>query len=169
MTFDVQLALFLIAGGVCTDLVTERVPNEWILFGYGAGICYQISEKGIEGMIVFLEGSMLPILFMFPLFVFRMMGGGDIKMFSALGGVLGADQILRCITWSFGLGAVLSLAFLISCGSLRERLAYFFQYAGECTRQRRIIPYGKSGRQPENLHFTVPIFIGVLLFAGGFY
>ena len=30
-------------------------------------------------------------------------------------------------------------------------------------------PYGKSGMPLENFHFTVPIFLSALLYAGGVY
>ena len=81
---------------------------------------------------------LLPLLLLFPLFLFRMMGAGDIKLLSVLGGLLGTGTILRSMICSFLLGALLSFAFLMACGNLSERLSYFLRYIRACSRHRRI-------------------------------
>ncbi|MFQ7550610.1 MAG: prepilin peptidase [Blautia marasmi] len=110
----------------------------------------------------------MPLLLLYPLFCFRMMGAGDIKLMAVLGGILGVSGILKGMFCAFILGAVLSLAFLISCGNLRERFSYFFHYLKVCKEEHCPVPYGKQGAQAENLHFTVPILLGIMLYAGGF-
>lgn len=168
MSFETGMALFFSAGAVCTDLFLEKVPNKWIILGLAAGAGCQGLSHGAGGMPAFLSGVILPLLLLFPLFCFRMMGAGDIKLMAVLGGILGVSGILRGMFCAFILGAVLSLAFLISCGNLRERLSYFFRYLRVCKRDHCLVPYMKQGTQVENLHFTVPILLGIMLYAGGF-
>lgn len=97
-----------------------------------------------------------------------MMGAGDIKLMAVMGGILGSCGILKGMFCAFILGAVLSLAFLISCGNLQERFSYFFHYLKVCKEKHCPVPYRRQGAQAENLHFTVPILLGIMLYAGGF-
>lgn len=96
-----------------------------------------------------------------------MIGGGDIKLLSALGGILGYPKILSLLLLTFLTGAILSLAFLISCGNLKERISYFISYFYSCRRNRSWKPYRRKGLEPENFHFTVSIFAGIILLTGG--
>ena len=123
----------------------------------------------MKGMIVYVLGILVPFFLLLPLFYFRMLGAGDIKLFCVLGSVLGYETIVKIMVCSFFLGALLSLAFLISCGNLKERCLYFFHYLYRYGKTRNPVPYIKRGRRAENFHFTVPILLGVMLYAGGFY
>lgn len=169
MTLQAGLALILTMGAVFSDLLSEKVPNIWIWMGLLAGVCCQVNLHGARGLPVFLMGVLFPMVLLFPLFLFRMMGAGDIKLFAALGGILGCQDVLKGIAWAFLLGAVLSLAFLISCGNLRERFSYFFHYLRVCKLKGSPVPYVNGGGGPEYMHFTVPVLLGILLYAGGFY
>lgn len=169
MSLQAELALLFTAGAVCMDLLTEKVSNRWIWLGLGAGICCQAGMHGARGFPLFLGGILVPLAILFPLFLFRMMGAGDVKLLAVLGGILGCQDILKGIGCIFLLGAVLSFAFLISCGNLRERFSYFFHYLRVCGQEGRVLPYTNLGNGAEFMHFTVPILLGIMLYAGGFY
>lgn len=169
MSLSACLALIIALGAVCMDLLWDKVSNQWIFCAWIVGISYQLLCLGIQGAKVYLIGAVLPILLLFPLFFFRMLGAGDIKLFSALGGIIGYSAIIRSIIISFFIGAVFSAAFLLVCGNGAERFHYFFQYLSDYKRTGRLEPYFKRGKQVENIHFTVPILLGMLLYAGGFY
>lgn len=154
---------------VCMDLNQERIDNRWIAFGWLIGSSYQLLENGLKGIGIFLLGAAVPILMLYLLFVFRMIGAGDIKMLSVLGGFMGPVAIVVCMGISFIFGAVLSLAVMILCGNLMSRLRYFTGYFHRLTTTKEIIPYIHKGKRMENIHFSVPILMSVLLFAGGFY
>ena len=168
MSLETGMALFFSAGAVCTDLFQEKVPNRWIVLGLAAGAVCQGLLHGAGGIPFYLGGVFLPLVLLFPLFCFRMMGAGDIKLMAVMGGILGSCGILKGMFCAFILGAVLSLAFLISCGNLRERFSYFFHYLKVCKEKHCPVPYRRQGAQAENLHFTVPILLGIMLYAGGF-
>ena len=132
MSLETGMALFFSAGAVCTDLFLEKVPNRWIVLGLAAGAVCQGLLHGAGGIPFYLGGVFLPLVLLFPLFCFRMMGAGDIKLMAVMGGILGSCGILKGMFCAFILGAVLSLAFLISCGNLQERFSYFFHYLKVC-------------------------------------
>ena len=142
------------------DLRTARIDNGWILFSMAVGAVCCIMEKGIAGMFLIL----------IILFGFGMLGAGDIKLFCALGGVMGTAGILKCILVSFILGAFISVLILMFSRSFCERILYFIYYIGQTVRERKVIPYRRKDiSASENFHFTVPIFLSVVLYAGGVY
>ena len=163
-----EILLFTIAGGgLLMDLLQEKVDNRLICLGFGSGLILNIFYSGFTGILHFFSGAFFPLLCLLPLFFFRMIGGGDIKLLSALGGILGYPKILSLLLLTFLTGAILSLAFLISCGNLKERISYFISYFYSCRRNRSWKPYRRKGLEPENFHFTVSIFAGIILLTGG--
>ena len=151
------------------DLRTARIDNGWILFSMAVGAVCCTMEKGIAGMFFYAAGSSIPLILII-LFGFGMLGAGDIKLFCALGGVMGTGAVFRCILSSFLLGAVFSVLFLITTRSFCERIQYFITYMENCRNTGEIIPYRrKEITAPENFHFTVPVFLSVMLYVGGIY
>lgn len=163
------LAVFMLAaGGVFMDLRSDKVSNPWIVQGYLLGILWQIWLFGARGLADFLTGALLPLALLFPLFYLRMLGAGDLKLLSVIGGFLGPLQVLCCMKYVFFCGAVLALALLIARRNLGGRLHYFSLYLWKFIQTGEVLPYGKKGKRPENFHFTVPVLLGVLCWLGGF-
>ena len=162
--------LLVIAGtAMIMDLRWMRVDNGWILCSWVLGLLYQLWTGGIRGPGRFLSGAAFPILILGILFYFRMLGAGDIKLFSALGSIMGAEKIGICMVFSFVLGAGISLLILIFYGDFHQRIQYFFKYLKDYLSTGKVRPYYKREMTVENFHFTVPVFMSVLLYAGGVY
>lgn len=154
---------------VCMDIKTDKIANDGIcIFGL-AGLCYRIWYQGLAGIRHFAAGAAVPLVLLFILFIFRMLGPGDIKLFSVLGGIMGAESIIRCIICSFLIGAVMSAAMLILCCNAKERLRYFTAYITQFCKSRAVRPYYRTGPRTENIHFSMPVFLAVILYTGGFY
>ena len=157
------------ATAMVMDIRTAKVDNGWILFSMFLGLSGCIWQKGIAGICSFAVGSVVPLLLII-LFLFGMMGAGDIKLFCALGGVMGPGAISRCISVSFLAGACIASVLLIINHNFCERILYFIKYVEHTVSTGKITPYRrKSISAPENFHFTIPVFISVLLYAGGIY
>lgn len=169
MSVEAGFVLFFAGMAVLMDFLMERVVNSFICLGFLIGFCCQIIRNGYVGSFFFAAGIIIPFMLLLPLFYFRMLGAGDIKLFSVLGGILGYQAVLKVMFCSFFLGGILSFAFLISCGNLRERLSYFFNYLYMYYETGNVRSYKQKGKRAENFHFTVPVFLGVMLYAGGFY
>ena len=148
---------------VCMDLKQQKVDNLWILFGWIAGIGYRFYQLQLRGIPLFFVGSVVPIAVLYWLFYFRMIGAGDIKLLSVIGGFIGPDLVIMCIGWSFVFGAMLSVLILALCDNLIERILYFIDYWKTLLRTKKIVSYRKAGTRMEHIHFTVPIFMSVLL------
>ena len=164
------LSVVISAMAVWMDLREEAVDNSWVLFSIMAGFLLQLLEKGPKGMIIFLTGAAVPLILLGILFIFRMLGAGDVKILCALGGIMGPRTIVECIVYSLLAGAFISLAILLSTGGIRQRILYLYQYMNEFYCTGEIRPYYRKGmKHPENFHFTVPVFLSVLLYVGGVY
>lgn len=160
----------IVAGvSVVMDIRETRIDNGWILFSMAVGFLLQLLKGGTETIPSFALGTAAPLVLLGILFYFRMLGPGDIKLFCALGGVMGIRDIICCIAASFFLGAVISVAILIFCGDIRQRIQYFFQYFQDFLHTGEIKPYYRKGMALENFHFTVPVFLSVVLYTGGVY
>ena len=168
MSFHIS-AVTLAAVSVLSDLKWGRIPNLWILCGWLGGFALQISRAGPAGILYFLQGAGLPFLLLGLLFFFRMLGGGDLKLLSALGGMMGASSVLYCLFWAFLFGALQSVL-LMSCRHLwRQRFHYFFQYIRAYIKSGKRLPYRSPSFGAESLHFSLPVLMSVLLWTGGLY
>lgn len=163
------LTLFMAFGAACMDIYQEKVDNRFLIGGWLLGIGFQLGAYHGRGIFSFLAGAALPVILLWILFLFRMLGPGDIKLISVLGGIMGPEAILFCMFYSFMFGAILALAFVIACGNILQRISYFSSYISLFLQTKKRIPYYFTGDQPENIHFTVPVLMGVMLYAGGFY
>lgn len=175
MSLQRCLVLAAATGAVWTDLRLGRIRNEWILTAWLAGLLTQIFRFGIAGAWEFLVGAAIPILCLYWLFYFHMLGAGDIKLLSVIGGFLGFPAIFMCIVFSFIFGAILSFGIILVCGNLLQRLTIFILYFQNYFQTKRYdqraepVPYYSGKWGMECIHFSVPVLLGVLLWIGGFY
>lgn len=162
--------LALTAAGVSAvmDIHSMRISNIWIVCSLLAGLWQSAAGSG-PGIPGYLAGMILPLILLGWMFPFRLIGAGDIKLFCALGGIMGGEDILWCIGYAFLSGAAISLALLVSCGGLGERIRCLLEYFSAYLRTGIVKPYYRKGGAPENIHFSIPIFMSVMLYTGGIY
>ena len=140
-----------------------------LYFASAQGLLYRPYREGSEAFGVQL-GNNAAAAFVGRAVCFSYAEPGDIKLFCALGCMLGGISIGKCILVSLFIGAGISLAILISVGEFRQRFHYFAQYLSEYMSGGQKKPYyNKDMTALENFHFTVPVFLSVMLYAGGVY
>lgn len=163
------LVLVISLGAVILDFRFCKIPNCWLLSGWAAAFWYQVCHPAGAGIGVFLSGSVLPLLLLGILFLFRMLGAGDLKLLAVLGAFLGSEAVFWCIVWSVLFGAVFSILIMSVCGIWLQRLQYFLAYLRNFIQTGSRVPYRSAQFGQENLHFSAPILLAVLLWTGGFY
>ena len=92
-----ELSVVISAMAVWMDLKDASVDNGWILFSFMIGFLIQITENGPKGGVIFLAGVAVPVLLLGILFIFHMIGAGDIKLLCALGGIMGPRTVMYCL------------------------------------------------------------------------
>lgn len=145
------------------DMKQEKVSNYWILIGIVTSFYLRIFFLGNTTLWNWLEGMFVPFIVLFPLFVGKMLGTGDIKVFMVLGSIMGKIRILQCMLVAFVIGGIISIPVLLIRCDIYERFSYFISYVVSVMQTRTIQPYLAPGERPENIHFTIPIFCSVVL------
>ncbi len=150
------------------DLTRSRISNRYLLLGWGFGAAEAVLLYPFPaGVLQYLGGALLPVLLLFILFYYRMLGAGDIKLLSALGGMLRVRASLSLLLWSFLAGGILAAGILTVTGSWTRRFRFFYRYIQNYRTTGIRIPYRPKKPDRENLHFAVPVFAAVLLWKGG--
>ncbi len=103
------MALIVALTGAGIDLKEGRVPNSLILICYLLGLFYQLSVRGAIGILYFLGDAIWPILLLYPVFLIRGLGAGDVKLFSGLSTFLRPGLTIQVIIGSMFCGALYSI------------------------------------------------------------
>ena len=110
--WKVALELLVVTAALL-DIKTRRIPNWLTLPGLVVGIA--LHQTGIRDS---LTGAGLAFLVYFALFAIRAMGGGDVKLMSAVGAFVGWKAWL----WIFAVTAMTGGAFVIVSRLIRGDL-----------------------------------------------
>ena len=91
-----------------------------------------LSLMGIRsgGVVLFLIRLIWPVALLYPIYLIRGLGAGDIKCFAVLSVILGSRLALSVIIYSLIIGAVIGLCRWILRGQLKGRM--YGMYASLC-------------------------------------
>ena len=169
----------LIAGSLAAvffDLENRKIPQQLIIFmwitGISQAIFYEIvgrwntAEPGGSAYVSLtsaLAGMALPLIILWPLFKLRLVGAGDIKLLSALGGAAGLEAVFYIGTASLFFGGGISLAIMLADDSFGRAFGCLGEFTGSCLKQKKAFHYEKNRK--NSLHYSVPLFMGVILYA----
>lgn len=163
------LLLFLTGTAAVFDIRSQKIPNLLIITGGLLGFSYQFSGGGWSGGCAYFSGVFLTMLLPGLLYVFRMIGAGDVKLLGVIGGFLGPADGFRFMIFTFLVGGVISAALLIQRRNLFSRFFYLKTYISQYLQTREWSPYRKEGCEDGYLHFSVPTLISLICFLGGVY
>ena len=98
------------------DVRYRRIPNAFVLATLISGLTLNIAMGGLNGGLNSLGGCVLAFILMFMLHVFGAMGAGDVKLFAAIGSVIGAQLVLPTFVVVVLTGGVLALVSIVRSG-----------------------------------------------------
>ena len=110
--FLVPLAVLIIH----YDVRYRRIPNAFVLATLIGGLTLNFIMGGLQGGLYSAGGCVLAFILMFMLHVFGAMGAGDVKLFAAVGSVLGAQLVLPTFVVVVLTGGVLALVSVMRSG-----------------------------------------------------
>ncbi|HEY0723720.1 MAG TPA: A24 family peptidase, partial [Pyrinomonadaceae bacterium] len=114
----VPMAVFI----VYYDVRYRRIPNVLVLGLLIGGLTINISFGGWNGAISSLEGFGLAFLPMFLIHLFGAMGAGDVKLFGAVGAVIGVSMVPLTFVLVVMLGAALAIYTMLRAGTVFSTL-----------------------------------------------
>jgi prepilin peptidase CpaA len=123
-TLSEAAVVVTVAGGAgasaVVDLRTRRIPN-WLTLGVtGCGLALAAFQVSGLSVMSALAGFGIGLLLMLPGHVVGATGAGDVKLFAALGTVLGPSGIAVAFFYTTILGGVLALVVAINRRRLRD-------------------------------------------------
>ncbi len=104
------------------DARYRRIPNAFVLATLIAGLSTNTIINGTQGLLASLGGCALAFGLMFMLHIFGAMGAGDVKLFAAIGSVLGASLVMPTFLIVVLTGGVLAVVTMIRAGTVKETL-----------------------------------------------
>ena len=153
------------------DMMEHRIPNWWLAgsvwISIGTMLLLEQSGTGTWADMLLLMTVRMAVTFLItiPLFLFRMMGAGDLKLMMVISGFLDGRDAVGAIAVSFFMGAVWSLFKLLVQKQLQKRLVYLFIYFRHYFLTKERIPYYQLSRdgQSSAIPFAVCLFFGTLI------
>lgn len=156
--------LFLAA---VSDVRTGRISNRLILTGLCIGFFYRIWEEGAVGILIFFIHVTIPVIFLFLLFLMRVLGAGDIKLFSIISGICSFREWTGCLAAAFVIGAVWAVMKMTYFRNFGLRIMCLGIYIRAILTERNFYPYPFGEKESGNtIHFSVAILMGYLVSLG---
>ena len=100
------------------DLRYRRIPNVVVLSALVAGIAINTTFGGVQGGLTSVFGFGLAFFPMLLLHIFGAMGAGDVKLFGAVGAVLGVGLVPTTLILVVMLGGVLAIYSMVRSGTV---------------------------------------------------
>ena len=83
---------------------------------------------GIEGLKDSIIGVFIPIVGLFIFYALRMLGAGDIKLYCAVGAIMGWKFVIACLVYSFLFGGFISAIILFLRKNAIQRFKHLYNY-----------------------------------------
>lgn len=116
MTPQIIVALLFIplaARIIYMDVRFRRIPNKLVFASVVTGIAFSAVFGGLAGALSSLGGLGVAFGLMFILHAFGTMGAGDVKLFAAVGSIVGLSHVLQTLLVVAIMGGALAVGKMI--------------------------------------------------------
>jgi len=160
----VEITILLILSLV-SDKKTYKIKNFITFPIIILGLITNFFLEGFPGLSNSLAACLLPLLVLINLYMANMLGAGDIKLFCAIGSVMGVNFIIYCMIFSFLCGGIIAFTLMIIRKNVRQRLFYLFGYIRTCLSTCSFNPYTTFEDKDDGskFHFSYAIVSGAIL------
>ena len=161
----VLLLLFLFAA-VFTDIRERRIPNALTGAGLATGLLLAMLLPQGVGLKASLLGALTGLACFLPMYAFRAMGAGDVKLMAMSGAFLGPLDTFESVLWVLLAGGVLALLFALRRGVLRKVLGNVrtLFYSAAASVQLHNMPDFSDAPSSAKLPYAVAIASGMAVF-----
>lgn len=113
MMVNYIVLICLITLSVVSDIKDSKIRNIYVLPSVLLGVIINTYIYEFQGLKSSFFGIAVPIVLLFIMFYLKLIGAGDIKLFSAIGALMGYKFILYAMAYSFIFAGILSLICLL--------------------------------------------------------
>ena len=146
-----------------SDISSYKIKNPIIISFIIIGLATNIIINN-NNILDYLVATILPIVALFILFALKMLGAGDIKLFCAIGSIVGTLNVAYCIIYSFLAGGAIALVVIIKNRSAMISLRNISTYFKCCILTQSLLPYkNDAGDANGCFHFSIAILCGTML------
>ena len=104
------------------DVRYRRIPNPYVLAILVCGFGLNATFGGVNGVVSSIGGLALAFGLMFLMHLVGAMGAGDVKLFGAVGAVIGLHLVLPTFVVVVLTGGVLAIVFSIYSGTMQTTM-----------------------------------------------
>ncbi|NLK36052.1 MAG: prepilin peptidase [Gracilibacteraceae bacterium] len=154
----------LLLFALVSDLRTYSIKN-YITYGFMLiGLTLNFAMEGLRGLAFSLQGIIIPALFLFILYIMRIIGAGDVKLLCAVGAVMGGVFSLYAAICSFICGGFIASSLMLARNNASERFNHFILYLTSCFLTMKILQYTDFGDRKDGgkFHFSLAIASGTI-------
>jgi prepilin peptidase CpaA len=108
----ILLAVFILAAFI-SDARTSLIPNTLTVGAAVAGLFYHIAFDGWNGILDSVIGLFVGFFMLLVLYMFGALGAGDVKLFAALGALMGAVFVCQSIMYSLIYAGAIGILLLL--------------------------------------------------------
>jgi prepilin peptidase CpaA len=141
------------------DVRYRRIPNAYVLAGLVGGLVVNLLFGGWSGLLQSVGGCLLAFGVMLVLHIIGAMGAGDVKLFAAIGAVVGLKLVLPTFLVVILTGGVLAVVTMFQTGTFASTMQRVVQiFAG-------LLPGWKMPRfaVPTDKRYTIPYGVAITL------
>lgn len=135
------LIILLLTIALYTDTKAYKIKNNVIILFLLLGLIINYAYLGFNGIEVWVIGLIVPFILLFILFMLKMIGAGDIKLISTIGGILGIEFLINASIYIIIIATIIAIIKMIRYKQLRSRLVYFYNYVLDIVITKKIGPY----------------------------
>ncbi len=165
MLIKYSLVIILITLSLISDIKTYKIKNTIVFPFMIIGLFINIFYDGYKGTMNAVLGIIIPVLLLIILYALRMLGAGDIKLFSAIGAIMGIQNVLINMVYSFLSGGVIALGIICLHNNGKQRLHHLLHYFKSCFLTVSFQPYidFQDKKDGAKFHFSFAIATGTLI------
>jgi len=109
------------------DTRYRRIPNAFVLGTLLSGLIVNLICRGAGGLGDSLAGCLLAFGLMLAVRFFTGLGAGDVKLFGAIGSLIGMQQVLPAFLLVVLLGGLLATFAMLRAGAVRQTMIGVYQ------------------------------------------
>jgi Flp pilus assembly protein protease CpaA len=112
MNAQILAAILIGLAATVEDILHRRISN-WIpICAFAAGVSCLVFRRGWDGLLSSVLGAVGGFAIFFVFYWLGGMGGGDVKLMSGFGAVVGVELVLPAALWTAACGGILAASWV---------------------------------------------------------